>query len=154
MSDAFRRRVRRLISGQSNLTKGRIAAARGRLIRIRQAVPMCTPSNICFVRPTQTACRSVQPFLHSSRQTVQSLYFTMCRLIFPQNCPFPWVSGLCLIHGSLAPLCQVHSPNDISIGSAVFTSLTSATDRQTDRPTDQPTDRPRYSVCNNRPQRT
>jgi len=30
-------------SGQSNLTKGRIAAAHGRLSRIRHMAPMCTP---------------------------------------------------------------------------------------------------------------
>jgi len=38
---------------------------------------------------------------------------------------------------------QVHKPNDMSIGSAVFAGLTIVTDRQTDRP--------RYSVCKNRP---
>jgi len=37
-----------------------------------------------------------------------------------------------------------HSPNGISIGSAVFAGLTAVTDRQTDRPR-------RYSVCTNRP---
>jgi len=42
---------------------------------------------------------------------------------------------------------RVHSPSGISIGSAVFVGLTTATDRQTDRQTD----RPRYSVCNDRP---
>jgi len=31
---------------------------------------------------------------------------------------------------------RVHTPNDISIGSAVFAGLTIVTDRQTDRPTD------------------
>ena len=38
---------------------------------------------------------------------------------------------------------RVLSPNGIWIGSALFTGLTSVTDRQTDRP--------RYSVGNNRP---
>jgi len=36
---------------------------------------------------TQTASRSVQPFLHSSRQTVHILYNGRP---FPKNCPFPW----------------------------------------------------------------
>jgi len=35
---------------------------------------------------------------------------------------------------------QVHIPNDISIGSAVFAGLISVTDRSTDRQADQPTD--------------
>jgi len=38
---------------------------------------------------------------------------------------------------------RVHTPNGISVGSAVFARLTIVTDR--------PTDRPRYSVRNNRP---
>jgi len=37
---------------------------------------------------TETVSRSVQPFLHSSRQTVH-IYFTMV-IPFPKNCPFPW----------------------------------------------------------------
>jgi len=44
---------------------------------------------------------------------------------------------------------RVHIPNTISISSAAFCR---AHDR--DRPTDGQTDRPRYSVCNNRPQRS
>jgi len=38
---------------------------------------------------------------------------------------------------------RVLNPNGISIGSVVFTGLTTVADRETDRP--------RYSVCNNRP---
>ena len=82
----------RVTAGQSNLTTGRIAAAHGRFSRVRQVAPMCTPSNACFLEPS-----------------------------------------------------QVHTANDISIGSVVFAGLTTAIDRQTDRPTD----RPRYPVCNN-----
>ena len=36
-------------SDQSNLTKGRIAAAHGRFSRIRQVVPTCTPCNTRFL---------------------------------------------------------------------------------------------------------
>jgi len=36
---------------------------------------------------TQTANRSVQPFLHSSLQKVSILYNSW---LFPPNCPFPW----------------------------------------------------------------
>jgi len=47
--------------------------------------------NLCFFGPlestTQMANRSVQPFLHSSRQKVSILYN---RRPFPQNCPFSW----------------------------------------------------------------
>jgi len=41
------------VSSQSSLTKGRIAATRGRFSRIRQVAPMCTPSYICFFGPTR-----------------------------------------------------------------------------------------------------
>jgi len=41
-----------------------------RFSRIRQVAPVCTPSNTWFVGPTestsQTAFRSVQPFLNTS----------------------------------------------------------------------------------------
>jgi len=43
-----------IITGsQNNFTKGRIAAAHGRFSRMRQMAPMCTPSNTCFLGPTQ-----------------------------------------------------------------------------------------------------
>jgi len=63
----------------------------------------------------------------------------------PKYCPFAcgdldpsntWFSGLT----------QVHVPNGISIGSAVFARLANVTDR----PTDRQNDRPRYSVSNSR----
>ena len=66
---------------------------------------------------TQTANRSVQPFLHSSRHKVPKLYNG---LPFPQNCYFPWgiwtPSNLWFI-GAV----QARNPNDITVGSAVFT---------------------------------
>jgi len=72
----------------------------------------------------------------------ESLYFTLGR-------PFPlsiasshWGSGPRSNTWFPGPT-QVHIPNDISIGSAVFARLTIVADRQTNRP--------RYSVCNNRP---
>jgi len=47
--------------------------------------------HLCILWPiestTQTANRSVRPFLHSSRQKVPILYN---RLPIHQNCPFPW----------------------------------------------------------------
>jgi len=57
-----------MISGQSNLTTGRIAAAHGWFNRIHQAGPPETTS--------QTASPSVQPFLQGSlpRQTYRPCY--------------------------------------------------------------------------------
>ena len=78
-------------SGQSNLTKDRIAAADGQFSCIRQVAPVCPAMwahwchlantiKLCFLRPTQTAIRSVQPFLHSARQKVPTLYKHSCVL--------------------------------------------------------------------------
>ena len=69
---------------------------------------------------TQTASRSVQPFLHSLRQSVVILYNR--RPLSPQNCPFPWGSGPSSNTWFPGPT-QVLNPNDISIGSAVFAQL-------------------------------
>jgi len=89
---------------------------------------------------TQTASRSVQPFLHRWPHSVPILCNGMP--LFPQNLISPW--------GDLDPYntwfsgpTRVLKPNGTSIGSAVFAGLTSVADRQTDKP--------RYSVCNNRP---
>jgi len=87
------------------------------------------------------ANRSVQPFLHSSRQEVPILYngppLPHLKLPLPMwgsgpqsNTWFPGPTG-------------VLNPNGIWTGTAVFAGLTSLTDR--------PTDRPHYSVGNNRP---
>jgi len=76
-------------SGQCNLSK---KAAHGRFNRIRQVAPMCTSHPIrddSFDPPesrSQTASRSVQPFLHNSRQKVPILYNG--QPLLPQNCPF------------------------------------------------------------------
>ena len=42
-----------ITSGQSNLTRGHIAAAHGQFSGIRQVAPVCTPPNRCFFGPTQ-----------------------------------------------------------------------------------------------------
>jgi len=56
------------------LTTGRIAAAHGLFNSIRQVASVCTQPKTCFLGPPeskyQTASRSVQPFLHSSPQSV------------------------------------------------------------------------------------
>jgi len=85
------------------------------------------------------ASRSVQPFLHSSRQRgrVHILYNGPSKLPLPMGALDPRLIHGCLSHPS------PHNPNGISIGSSVFAGLKTVTDR--------PTDRPRYSVCNNRP---
>jgi len=41
------------MSGQSNLTTGRIAAAYGQFNGIRQVAPVCTPPNTWSLRPTR-----------------------------------------------------------------------------------------------------
>ena len=73
-----------LTSGQSNLTKDRIAAADEQFSRIRQVAPVCPATwahwrirlNFASFGPPEstTAIRSVQPFLHSARQKVPTLY--------------------------------------------------------------------------------
>jgi len=45
-------------SSQNNLMQGRIAAARGRFNRIRQAVSMCTAFNTRFSQPTNLASQT------------------------------------------------------------------------------------------------
>ena len=65
-----------ITSGQSNLTKGRIAAANGRLSPIRQVALVCMlPWSV-----PQTASRSVQPFLQGSRslQTGYTPRYSVC----------------------------------------------------------------------------
>jgi len=117
------------ISGQSNLTYGCIAAARGRFNRIRQVAPMCTPSST--PQSASTPCQFC-PLL--------SRFVCIDRRAFPgrplfclKNCPFtygerrnpsnPWFLG---------PT-SVNIPNESR--SVQPWSLTIVTD---------PTDRPRY----------
>jgi len=93
-------------SAQSNLTAGRIAAAHGRFNGICK---MCKPQkHASLCRPESksqtTASRSVQPFLHSSRQTVVILHNGPPSPL-PYNCPFLLViwTNPHLIHSSLGP---------------------------------------------------
>jgi len=65
--------------------------------------------------------------LHSSRESVP--IFTMGRLP-PRNCPLPWGCEPPSNTWFRGPT-QIHSPNSISIGSAVFAGLTIVSDRQT-----------------------
>jgi len=82
---------------------------------------------------TQTASRSVQPFLHRwLHSSVPVLYNGLP--LSPQNCPFPWGCGHPSNTCFLEPT-RVLSANGISISSAVLAWLTSAIDRQTDRQT-------------------
>jgi len=84
----------------------------------------------------QTACQSVQPFLHSSWQKVPILY----------NGP-PLPLNIALSHRGSGTPCntwllrptKVHNPNSPPIGSEVFAGLRTVIDR--------PTNRPRYSAC-------
>jgi len=76
---------------------------------------------------SQTASWSVQPFLHSSRQ---SRYLTMGRPFLPQNCLFArgiWTPS----NTYFLRLTWVHILNGISIGSAVLAGLTIVTERRT-----------------------
>jgi len=79
---------------------------------------------------TQTESRLVQPFLHSSQQSVPLLYNRPP----PSKLPLPiGRSGPPSNTWFLGPT-RVLSPNAISIGSAVFAGFTTVTDRQIYRP--------------------
>ena len=83
---------------------------------------------------SQTTCRSVQPFLHSSRHRVDPYTLQWAAASpTPQNCPLAWESRPHLIQWFLGAPAGVHNPNGISVGSAVFAALTIiVTDRQAD----------------------
>ena len=84
---------------------------------------------------TQTASRSVLPFLQRGPQSVPILYNgTPLR---PLKIPLPM--GDLDPHRWFLGVTRVLNPNGISIGAAVFAGLTSVTDRPTDRPTDHST---------------
>jgi len=91
---------------------------------------------------TQTANRSVQPFLHNSRQKLPIHYNGRT---YPPELPLPWGSGPYVIHSSLGPpdcwtQMATRSLQPFLQGSLVW--------QQTDRETDRQTDRPLYSVGN------
>jgi len=71
-----------ITSGQSNLTQDCIATVDGQF-KYDWTCVSSGPSK----STTQTANRSVKPFLHSSWQKVPTLYNGHR---FPQNCPFSW----------------------------------------------------------------
>jgi len=95
-----------------------------------------------------TASLSVQPFLHRSRQRVPILvYVTMGRPFSPLKMLLPMEDMNLHLIQWFFELFRAHNPNGISIGSAIFTGLTTVSHRQTDRQTIL-----QYTVCNNRPQ--
>jgi len=78
-----------IVSGQSNVTKGCIATARGRFSGIRQMAPVYTTPNTCFLRPIQVQIPNGISI--GSAVFVQSssvLYFTMGRSS-PTKLPLP-----------------------------------------------------------------
>jgi len=85
---------------------------------------------------SQTASRSVQPFLHGSQHSIPVLYSGL-----------PFALKIALAMGRFAPPSNrwflgpilVHNPNGISIGSAIFTGLSTVTDRPTDHATQSAT---------------
>jgi len=84
----------------------------------------------------QKGNRSVQPFLHSSRQKVPILYNGR---FFPQNCPFHGGAGPpsnTLVHWTSR---SSQPKRHLDRFSRFVAGLTSVTDRPTDRPTDHAT---------------
>ena len=80
-------------------------------------------------------------FLHSSNSVVEELSIllfqpTICHAVTfpPENYPYTWVSGPLSDTWFPGPT-GVHTPNCISIGSAIFARLEIVTDKQTDRQT-------------------
>ena len=98
--------------------------------RWRQCAPHITHGSSGSPKSsTETAPQSVQPFLHSSRQSVPIVYngpLLSCSTL-PLTMGSAPTSNTCFLEST-----RVHNPNGISVGSAVFAGLTSVTDRQTD----------------------
>jgi len=131
----------------------------GSVIFARLRAPNLIHASLCLPESsTQTASRSVQPFLHSSQR--ESLYFTMGHpfplKIAPSRAWGIWTPSNTWFPGPTRML----NPNDISIvsavfaqprqsipifyngtpiGWAVFAGPTTVTDQQTDRPTNHAT---------------
>jgi len=130
-------------SGQSNLTKGRIVAAHG--LSVRQVAPVCT---LMYTR----ASLAHMGVHNLNGISIGSAVFAQLTAERPYTLQRAALSPLKIAssHGGSGPSnalflgpIPAHNPSGISIGSAVFPGLKTATDR--------PTDRPFYSVCNNRP---
>ena len=123
---------------------------RRRTLAVQSHSPMCPRvTHASFGPPestTQTASRSVKPFLHSSRQSV---------VAHVGACPRPSPSKLLIpvgdleLHPIYSSLSQSEPTTEFTASRPVrpFLQGYSVTDRQTDRETD----RPRYSVGNNTP---
>jgi len=83
--------------------QGHITATHGQFNRIRQMAPMCTPPNTDSLEPLESTSKmvsgSVQPFLHSSRQSIPILYNGPP--LPRQNCSFRLGIWTHLIHTSL-----------------------------------------------------
>ena len=92
-----------IASGQTNLPKGHIAATYRQFTRIRQASPMCTPSNTCFLEPSRVHVPNSISI--GSAIFAESPYTLQWAAHFPpQNCSF--TSGDIdrhLISGSVDP---------------------------------------------------
>ena len=90
-------------TGQSNLIKRPRRRRTWMVQSCSQVAPMCTPSNTCFPGPTPLmACRLVQPFFHSSWQSIQILHNGLP--FPPQNCRCAWGNlDPCLLHVSMGP---------------------------------------------------
>jgi len=101
---------------------------------------MCILSNACYFAPhksiSKAASRSVQPFF--AQLTAEYTHTSQSAThLSRQKCPRAWGIWTPLprvIRASLGPP-EIHNPNDMSIGSAVFARLTFMTDRLTDRST-------------------
>ena len=91
-------------------------------------LPLLRGSNTWFlwsIRATaQTASRLVQPFSHSSPQTVPTVHNRSW--LFTQNFPFPRKDMDPILHTRFLGLTRVVNPNGISTASAVFAGLTTA----------------------------
>ena len=125
------------------MTRGRIAATYGRFSGIHQVAPVCTPPNTCFLGPTrvrpQTASRLVQPFFHSSPQSVPILYNGSH--LPPLKIP-PSHKGV-NSHLNMVPWAhQSPQPKRHLDRFSLFPGFASVTDRQTDIPC--------YSLYNSR----
>ena len=81
-----------ITTGKSNLTTGRIAAARGQLMVFARCRQCAFLPNICFFGLTRVQIPngiSIGSAIFAQLITV-SRYFTIGPLFHPQNCPFPW----------------------------------------------------------------
>jgi len=115
------------------------------LVRI-ESRGIWTPSNNASLSPTesitQTAYRSVQPFL-SQIHRIECPYTLQWDAPSPQNCPSHYEIGSIdphLIHGSLGPSeCSTQTGLFRSVQPFLQGSLVRQIDRQTNRPTDHAT---------------